>query len=90
MTRDEARQSAEAIARMLPGIDVLPADPRRFLLLSWDRRSVEMIRDLLLTQADDQGTVGYEAREIAATLEEWLRRADPYEDLGEVWPGLPM
>ncbi|MGY2703346.1 hypothetical protein [Nocardioides sp. HB32] len=85
MNAEEARQAANAIRVAVPHVDALPVDPRRFLVLAWDRADVEMHLEALRALAAAGRPV---PSGMVTDLEEWLQRADADSDSGDVWPSL--
>ena len=83
MDQQEARAAATAISDSLPHVHALPVDPREYLLLAWDRASVEMFVEALNSLITAGRPV---PSTILTNLRDWLRRAYPYDPDDERWP----
>jgi hypothetical protein len=83
MTKEDVLHVADYIDQKLPGFDVIPADPRKFLIGVWDRWTAEMIRAALGSLKDAGGLV---PDGLLRDLDEWLARADPYDEDEDPWP----
>lgn len=83
MDYEEARTAASAINGSLPHVQALPVDPREYLLLAWDRASVEMMVEALGAIADAGRPV---PPGILTNLRGWLAKARPYNADDDRWP----
>lgn len=93
MNQEEPRRAVAAIEEALPHISAFPVDPRRHLVLAWDRWGVEMFIEALSTIAAAGRPV---PDRLIQELKDWVERADPYDDPDDpddreppdVWPRL--
>jgi len=86
MSEEQARRAAALIEQELAPVNAIPADPRKNLVLAWDRWTVEMIREALVRLAEAGASV---PAQLVANLGEWLAEADPYSDDEPAWRSTP-
>lgn len=85
MNQSEAETAARAIGEALPHVYALPVNPRRTLVLAWERGSVEMFVEALSTIAAAGRPV---PERLIQSLMDWVGRADRLDDDDDAWPSL--
>ena len=83
MSHEEARAACAPMTTAVPHVHAAPADPRKFLVLTWDRRTAEMFIEALTTLQAAGRPV---PQHMIDHLQEWLSRADPYGPYDAAWP----